>query len=316
MAQLYNTKLGRDDERIAEAILSKFSFIAKPSLNPDDFGIDFFCTLFNIKDGQCFPKNTFGIQIKGNDSTIDITDKLKMFSEFELPYYVGVVDRIKCKLNIYSGEYLNHFISLNGIELNKKKVKISLLKKPKSKNFRDPLYWHRFSRKNNTYYIHFYKIVDFDLISYKDDDLQILLNNIKITQRNISRRIVGEYLYEVDLNIIKKLGMDVNPSNEKFVMIYAGSGSVKLFMENLYFRIAEAFPNIEWCLKKITEYPDYVPYDKSKTLINIFKILKSTIKELKDIDLNNDNQYSIKLANNRINELEEYLANYEKNFNH
>ena len=46
MASQHYFKRGWDREKLAEYILSRFSFVAKPSTVSDDLGTDLFCTLF------------------------------------------------------------------------------------------------------------------------------------------------------------------------------------------------------------------------------------------------------------------------------
>ncbi len=297
MPQSYNLKLGFDDQRIAEAILSKFSFIAKPSLNPDDIGIDFFCTIFENINDQCYPRNTFAIQIKGNKDTIDITDKIGLLAGFELPYYVGVIDRNNCILSIYSGEYLNHFFTLKGTNLNSYKVKISLLDRPITKDFTNSeKYFYREHIKLKTFYLNFYKIIELKITRILHHELHCLINNISIIQRNISQRFCGEFLYEVDLNLIKKLGLINDIENRKYMKLYAGIGSSKVFMQNLYYRYAEVFVNLNWILKSISGSTNRKKEHFENELKSIYNSISKNLDKLIQIDSDTQNKYSKDLA--------------------
>ena len=46
MGHLKNTRIGWENERLAEFLLSRISFIANPAKTSDDVGTDFICTLF------------------------------------------------------------------------------------------------------------------------------------------------------------------------------------------------------------------------------------------------------------------------------
>ena len=80
MTSPYYFKRGWDREKLAEYILSRFSFVAKPSTVSDDLGSDFFCTLFRLKskDGRDYPLPlcSFAIQIKNSDDPFDFSSNL------------------------------------------------------------------------------------------------------------------------------------------------------------------------------------------------------------------------------------------------
>ncbi|MGB2697165.1 MAG: hypothetical protein WBD28_04805 [Candidatus Zixiibacteriota bacterium] len=115
MTAPYRFKRGWDREKLAEYILSRFSFVAKPSTVSDDIGSDFFCTLFRLeeKDGLDYPLplSSFAIQIKSSDATFDFSPHIDYLQNLKIPFFWGVLDESRRILSIYSGENLPVFFS-------------------------------------------------------------------------------------------------------------------------------------------------------------------------------------------------------------
>jgi len=119
MGHLKTTRIGWENERLAEFLLSRISFIANPAKNSDDLGTDFICTLFReeTKNGilQLFPTNSFAIQAKtGEPAELDVSKHLDYLRGLELPFFVGFVDQEKTSLRIYSSHHLPALFSGTG----------------------------------------------------------------------------------------------------------------------------------------------------------------------------------------------------------
>lgn len=241
MPQHEDFRKGWNNEKLANYLLSQFSFTAQPTNTGDDVGIDFFCTTFQKKDKMLYPRSSFAIQVKSNRDAFDITDKMEFFYKLELPYYVGVVDNDKRSMEIYSGEYINNFLMKHGPDLKNYKVKISLLKGRYVNHIEDRRLFFRTNEKKKIHYINFYPIYLLGFNNNNESNRDIFFNNISIIQKNISRRVTGSYLFEIDINVIKMLGVDYDPNKRKYFNIFAGKGSLKVFLEGLYNRYTEAF---------------------------------------------------------------------------
>jgi len=121
VAHLAAPRIGWENEHLATFLLSRISFVANPTTVADDIGSDFFCTLFESRTEndaeQLFPRNSFAIQIKSKEETIRATNKIQYLDKLELPFFVGVIDRDKLQLRIYSGEYVPILFPLYGAPL-------------------------------------------------------------------------------------------------------------------------------------------------------------------------------------------------------
>ncbi|MDP8211760.1 MAG: hypothetical protein P9X22_00530 [Candidatus Zapsychrus exili] len=275
MAHLTYIRKGWENENLARYILSRFSFVAQPTSIGDDIGIDFFCTLIERKNQKyILPKNSFAIQIKSNADKIDITDKIQHLESLELPFFIGVVEQKNLKLTIYSGEYIPIFFSYKGIP---NKLQIELYN-----NAIIPNTEYFIQNGNRQFTLKFPKLIEITA-SFEteelDKTLELLYSLCSITQNNISSRKMGEYIFQIPRY----------PSN---IVIFAGSGSEKVFRGNFLKRLGEVFSNLNWlhansrfnveefeCYKKIyeavenfstNEMPNFVkqPYESLKKKIN------------------------------------------------
>lgn len=235
MSNFYTRREGMTvKEQMAHSILSKFSFVAKPSTTLDDVGADFFCTLFKIVDNRLIPQNSFAIQIKSNKRSVNITDKIIFLNNLEIPYFVGVVDINSLKLEIYSGESIDHFLSRFGEDLPERenvKVFIKLLDSNET-NF--------YEIHGRRYYLNFPKILEIEAnFDYRNSngELNGLFEICSLIQDNISSRKNTEYLYKVYKH--EKNGVQQ-------VVVYAGRGSYLTFKGNFFKRLAEVFCNLKW----------------------------------------------------------------------
>jgi hypothetical protein len=118
MPHLGTFREGWNNERIAEFILSRFCFVARPAGVADDIGADLYCSLFERRrlNGhmQLLPRAPFVIQIKSSVAIVSLTRHLAYLSRLESPFFVGVVRRSDLSLRIYSGRYLPFLLSYRG----------------------------------------------------------------------------------------------------------------------------------------------------------------------------------------------------------
>jgi hypothetical protein len=232
MPHLASFRSGWESENLARFILYKFSFIANPSTVSDDIGIDFFCTLFQRRlisnKEYLIPRNSFAIQIKSNAEKLDFTDKLQYLEELELPFLIGVADREKMKLTIYSGEYIPLLFSQVGIP---KCLEIVLEERElvNSNNF--------YSRKGDNCSLSFPKIIEIKASIARDEltqKIDTLIDLVSQIQNNLSSKRNGEYIFKLF------------PPNLADGVIFAGSGSYRFFRNNFMDRLAEVFYNLAW----------------------------------------------------------------------
>jgi hypothetical protein len=122
MGHLKSTRVGWENERLAEFLLSRISFIATPAKTSDDVGTDFICTLFkeqemtgdgNKKWVELFPTQSFAIQVKtGAPSIVDITKHLGYLQALEMPFFLGFVEQ---QTGTLPADSWKHSITLNGL---------------------------------------------------------------------------------------------------------------------------------------------------------------------------------------------------------
>ncbi len=237
MPHLLSFRKGWQNEHLAKFILSKFSFVAEPSNVSDDFGTDFYCTLFKIKDKKfLLPQNSFAIQIKSKKdikkkkNEIEMTEKANFLSNMEIPFFVGVVDRDELKIEIYSGESVDHFFAMYGGK--PKKVIVELVNK-RGESAKD-----LYEVKGNKHFLKFPKIMEIDAHfdhEKNSDALGELFSVCRLIQRNIFSRRNNEH-------ILKYYGSDKTEKR----CVYYGPGSAQHFRANFFDRLAEVYYNFKW----------------------------------------------------------------------
>lgn len=90
MAHLIKIRKGWQNEYLAEFILSKFCFVAKPLSVGEDIGTDLFCNIYQVvNDIYLQPRSSFCIQIKSNDRKFDISKNTDYYLNLEIPFFVG-----------------------------------------------------------------------------------------------------------------------------------------------------------------------------------------------------------------------------------
>ena len=214
---LVSFRKGWESENLARYILSKFSFIANPATVSDDIGSDFFCNLFQIieEKGHEYlqPQNAFAIQIKSKSSynKIEISKKIKYLESLKTPFFIGVIDRDKLILTIYSGEYLPELFSFKYPE----KLEIALCEEIIDFN-----YYIR--RLDADFTIKFPKVVEIKADICKKDLKEIIetISNLcDRIQKNIASRNNNEFIFYNSDGVNEAL------------RIFAGKDSAKVFEE-------------------------------------------------------------------------------------
>ena len=270
MPYLATPRKGWENENLANYILSRFSFIARPSSISDDLGQDFFCTLFQKSGKHLVPKNAFWIQIKSNASSYDVSPKLEYLDKLELPTFIGVADQSELKLTIYSGEYLPLFFPYKGAPSN-------LTLKP-CNDYPTAQNDYFTENKEGKFTVFFPKILE---ISAKasEESIQTAVNKLmeicSRVQKNIATKNMEEHLYFLQ---------------NSDVVIYAGRGSAKVFRKNFYYRLAELFFNLEWLLKN----------NPTEDILREIKFYQDFFRQLKQS--NNDLPNILQEVYNRLQE--------------
>jgi hypothetical protein len=231
MSHLIKFRKGWQSEHLAKFIISKFAFIAEPINISDDLGSDFFCTIFDIQEkGFLLPQSSFAIQIKSNCDPIEVTNKLSYLQNLEIPFFVGVVDKMSQKMTIYSGEAIPHFFSLYGNPSTLSIETHTNIKLIETRNKEILI-----SENLNIYQLEFPKVLEVNSTFDYELNKSIIspfLSLISIIQRNISSRKSQEYVFDL-------IGYDN-------VIIVSGCGSARTYQDNFFKRLAEAFLNLKW----------------------------------------------------------------------
>lgn len=261
MASPYYFKRGWDREKLAEYILSRFSFVAKPSTVSDDQGTDLFCTLFRLEESEGIdyplPLSSFAIQIKSNDDPFDFSANINYLKTLEIPFLLGVVSESTKELSFFSGENLPKFFPHIG-PLRKLTIK------PVNRNEMNAPYDPIEGRKND-YTVFFPKFMTIGIDSTKEDleeTVEVLRGLCALIHRNISTAKVQEYIFE--------------EYDRSSYSILAGPGSFNQFRNNFMKRLAENFYNLEWFSNQCND-------EQKKELIREFKIYEDTYLRIQNL---------------------------------
>ena len=253
MAHLLKFRKGWQSENLAKYILSKFSFVAEPSTISDDLGSDFFCTLFNIAEGALQPRNSFAIQIKSNDQRIRLKD-LKYLSKLTVPFLIGVADKKRGILSIYSGECLSSFFSYKGDNLGNVYIKLA-----DERNH--PL---NHDGKNSEYILEFPKIIELGLdFDYEKNPQKLneLFYVCDLTQDNIVQRKNSSYIFKRYKSNIAE--------------IFAGPASISSFRASFVNQLTQVFFNLEHMLNNGLDI-----VDEFRVYENLYINLKKLYKDM------------------------------------
>ena len=260
MPSPYHFRRGWDREKLAEYILSRFSFVAEPSTVSDDVGTDLFCTLFRLKEKEGveypFPLSSFAIQIKSNDTPFDFSPNISYLQSLEIPFFLGVVHESPKELLIFSGENLPKFFSHVGT-INK--LKIKPVKRGQISAPYDPME----GRKGN-YTVMFPMVITIGIDSNRKElegVVEELSTLCSLIHRNIATRKIQEYIFE--------------EYDGRSYYILAGPDSVKQFRHNFMKRLAENFYNLEWLYSRCNG-------EKKEALIKEFRIYEETYLRIQE----------------------------------
>jgi len=237
MGHLKNTRPGWENERLAEFLLSRISFIAHPAKNSDDLGTDFICTLFREEalEGapQLFPTSSFAIQIKtGEPVELDVSKHLAYLRGLELPFFVGFVDQGRLSLRIYSCHHLPALFSCGDIK--------TLRLIPANEFNRNDVHDDLQAASANPGRPAQLRVTHVTTLAATDDTATRALAAEKIgaqcskTLTDIGAKISEEYFFTLD---------------DEVYWVAAGPGSFGTFRKNLAKRLLEAFSNLSWVLQ-------------------------------------------------------------------
>ena len=231
MPHLLIPRKGWENESLAAYLLSRFSFVARPTSIADDVGSDFFCTIFETQKMSerdvLIPRNSFAIQVKSSPSEVLVENKIDYLSALELPFFIGVVSQSPPGIDVYSAELLPLLFSDIG-----RPDRLSLL--PVAKSEFDPeKYCEHLGNKRVR--LRCPLVTTFSA----EDERSMLTTKVKAllevctrTHGNIATRLGEEHIYDLD-----------GKGNFKIV---AGSGSVNYFRMNFIKRLGEVFYNLVW----------------------------------------------------------------------
>jgi hypothetical protein len=256
MGHLYRPRTGWEGERLAEYLLSRFSFVAQPTTIADDVGSDFYCTIFDILETDpptIEPRTSFAIQVKTKGGKIEAHNKVRYLQHLEIPFFIGVVDQTEAELKIYSAEHFPMMTATYGF-----RDKLWLL--PVEEN--TPPYWDGETDQDGVI-LNCYYFCSFNVSESREEIRSKVDRLLKLCTRataNIGSRRVEEHIYHW---------------HNDAVSIVAGSGSATHFRNNLYKRLAEAFFNFKWILEaepekfNLAEFEIYERFFISLTAIEL-----------------------------------------------
>lgn len=238
MPHLGSFRKGWQSENLARFMLYKFSFVAHPTTIADDVGSDFFCTLFEVqregRNDYLLPRNSFALQVKSNADNIDVTSKLGYLEGLEIPFFVGVVDRDRLELTLYSGEYIPAFFSYKGVP---KALQLELCERAAIKGPDD----YFIASGSGSYVLRFPKVAELEATS-EDDELrtqvEIIRRTCSLVHESIARKKSGRYIFKEQRE------------DGYLVMAFAGRTSIQLYRNNMVESLAEAFLNLKWLYEK------------------------------------------------------------------
>jgi hypothetical protein len=188
--------------------------------------------------------------LKSSDVDIDLSNKGGFLEQLELPYFIGIVDRKKLSLKIYSGRALHLLFSMKGIP-NRMVIKFT-------PQIQDKTYYEIVDEEQKHYNLMFPFLAEVSANRIDEDSQKIfpiLASECSLIHQNISSRRMGEYILGFGLDDFR---------------IFAGPGSVQQFRRNFCLRMAEVFYNLDWILRNSPQAfskPEFSAYASSWTLI-------------------------------------------------
>jgi len=232
MSHLYTVRSGWEGERLAEYLLSRFSFVAQPTAIADDVGSDFYCTIFDITSTvppTVEPRISFAIQVKSNHDRIEFHNKVHYLHNLEIPFFLGVVNQAKAELRIYSAERFPMMTAVFGL---REKLWLRPVEEDDPKRYCDG------ETDSGGVTLDCYHVCTFSTAEERKDIRPKVEKLLALCQRatgNIRSRRSEEHIYQWD-------------EKATTFSIVAGVGSIQYFRDNIYKRLAEAFYNFEFLL--------------------------------------------------------------------
>ncbi len=226
---------GWQSQNIARVILYKFCFLSEPVYIADDIGGDFFCTLFETKrkksNADLLPRNSFWIQLKskGRSKISDLSSVLPMFRKLEIPFFIGMVDREKSTLTIFSGHYLTPLFAYKGPTAIKH-LRAKLYDKAAITGLYDDYFEET---PKGTYTLYFPRVAEIAQNSSNDDleeTVKAIRESCSLMLENIATGINQEHTFK-----------NHDGTNR---LLFAGPGSLQSFQPNFAMRLAEVFFNL------------------------------------------------------------------------
>jgi hypothetical protein len=269
MAALYGPRLGWENEQLAHYLLSRISFVAHPATVSDDFGVDFYCTIFTVTDlphPQMEPRLSFAIQVKSSRDDIDASGKVRSFDHLAMPLFIGVVDQEAKSLSIYSAECLPILFAWHGhpeeLALRLNDGLAGLQSAHDAVEVLDPeAEEHKKFRLRCGFVC---TLTAEEPRAELDQPRRLLLNVCFRASNNLAAKRLNENLYRWP---------DGSPT------AFGGSGSAGFFRQHVMERLTEAFVNLKW----IAEYkPDqfradeFVAYERAVNEMARFQVNSAT----------------------------------------
>jgi ligand-binding SRPBCC domain-containing protein len=249
MSHLYTVRSGWEGERLAEYLLSRFSFVAQPTTIADDVGSDFYCTIFEINDTRpptVEPRISFAIQVKSNQDRIEFHNKVHYLHNLEIPFFLGVVNQARAELKIYSAERFPMMTAVFGL-------REKLWLRPVEED--DPRRYCDAETNPDGVMLDCYHVCTFSVAEERTDIRPKVEKLLALCQRaaaNIRSRRSEEHIYQWD-------------DEGTTFSIVAGVGSVQYFRDNIYKRLAETFYNFEFLLNNQPQnfnFAEFQVYEK------------------------------------------------------
>lgn len=230
MPHLYTVRSGWEGERLAEYLLSRFSFVAQPTTIADDVGSDFYCTIFDITTTvppTVEPRISFAIQVKSKQERIEFHNKVHYLHRLEIPFFLGIVNQARGELKVYSAERFPMMAAEFGL---RKKLWLQPVDD-------DPQNYCDGETDPDGVTLYCCQVCTFLAGEDRNDIRPKVEKLVALCQRaeaNIRSRRSEEHIYQWD--------------DKGTCTIVAGVGSVQHFRDNIYKRLAEAFYNFEFIL--------------------------------------------------------------------
>lgn len=243
MGHLKTTRVGWENERLAEFLLSRLSFIATPAKNSDDVGSDFICTLFREQEVandkgnkwiELFPTHSFAIQVKtGSPTKVDASKHIEYLSSLEIPFFLGFVEQEHARLTVYSCHHLPALFSSAGKGFSR------LYFEPCEALDRDRAYNDlnaAAKQPGDSVCIQAVKVAALNV------------NDTTATRESISKTIGDQCSWTLRDLAAKFSDHHVFMLDREIYYTTAGVGSFRSFRGNLAARLMEAFNNLHWVL--------------------------------------------------------------------